>query len=105
MEKCYRDIQARGQIAGLSIIEVFILLGIPLLLFPLFTLLGWPTLFIMGLEAALYFIFRLADRASHFGYGLFSLLYFTFVWPRQLSGYPLDEPRYLIINEKKKDNG
>jgi hypothetical protein len=95
MEKCYRDIQSRGQIAGLSLLEVFILLAVPILLFPFFTLLNLNFGIILVIEIFLYTLFRLAARVSHFDYGLASFLYSRFIWPRQLSAYGLDEKEYI----------
>lgn len=95
MEKCYRDIQSRGQIAGLSLLEVFILLGVPILLFPIFTLLKLSFGIILIIDLLLYVLFRLAARVSHFDYGLISFVYSKIIWPRQLSAYGLDEKEYL----------
>jgi len=89
MEKCYRDIQNRGQIAGLNILEIFILLGVPILLFPLFTLINLSS------------IFRLAARISHFDYGLASFVFSKFIWPRKLSAFSLDEKAYFKGNKSK----
>ena len=99
MEKCYRDIQSRGQIVGLSLLEVFILLAVPILLFPFFTLLNLSFGIILVIEVLLYTIFRMAARSSHFDYGLLSLIYSRFIWPRRLSAYEIDERGYF------KDNG
>lgn len=112
MEKCYRDIQSRGQIAGLNLLEVFILLGVPLLLFPIFTLLKLNFGIIIIVEILLYAIFRMAARVSHFDYGLVSLVYSKFIWPKQLSAYGLDDTKYIkdekmeiqIPNDKIKIN-
>jgi len=95
MEKCYRDIQSRGQIVGLSLLEVFILLAVPILLFPIFTLLKLSFGIILVIEIFLYALFRLAARVSHFDYGLASFVYSRFIWPRQLSAYGLDEKEYI----------
>lgn len=95
MEKCYRDIQNRGQIAGLNILEIFILLGVPLLLFPIFTLIGINVVFIFLIEIVLYFLFRLASRISTFDFGLVSYIFSHLIWPRHLSAFTLDERRYL----------
>ena len=95
MEKCYRDIQSRGQIAGLSLLEVFILLAVPILLFPFFTLLNLNFGIILVIEILLYTLFRLAARVSNFDYGLASFVYSKFIWPRRLSAYGLDEKGYI----------
>jgi hypothetical protein len=95
MEKCYRDIQNRGQIARLNILELFILIGVPLLLFPIFTLLKLNTFIIMVIEAGLYILFRLADKISTFEYGMASYVYSKFIWPQKLSAFALDEKQYL----------
>ena len=95
MEKCYREIQDRGQIAGLNLLELFILVGMPLLLFPIFTLLNFNFGIILIIEILLYCIFRLANRVSNFDYGLVSFIYSKFIWPQKLSAYILDEKQYL----------
>lgn len=95
MEKCYQHIQSRGQIAGLSLVEIFILLGVPLVLFPIFTLFSLNTIAIVILEIVLYIVTRLANRVSRFDHGLLSWIFSKFVWPQQLSAFPLDEKRYL----------
>ena len=95
MEKCYRDIQHRGQIAGLNLLEVFILLGIPLILFPIFTLLNLYSGIILLIEILLYLLFRLTARLSHFDYGLASFVFSKFIWPKKLSAYGLDEKHYI----------
>lgn len=95
MEKCYRDIQSRGQIAGLSLLEVFVLLAVPILLFPIFTLLNLSFGIILVTEILLYALFRMAARSSHFDYGLLSLVYSRFIWPRRLSAYEIDEREYF----------
>ncbi len=100
MEKCYRDLQSKGQIAGLSLLEVFILLGVPILLFPIFTLLKLSFGIILLIDVLLYALFRLAARSSQFDYGLVSLVYSKFIWPRQLSAYGLDEKEYLKDNSQ-----
>ncbi|MCU0644933.1 MAG: hypothetical protein MUC94_11820 [bacterium] len=100
MEKCYRDIQSRGQIAGLSILEIFILLGVPIILFPIFTLLKLYTGIIFLIEIALYFLFRLAIRVSAFDYGLASFIYSRLIWPKKLSAYPLDETQYIKTRDE-----
>lgn len=104
MEKCYRDIQSRGQIAGLSLLEVFILLGVPILLFPIFTLLKLSFGIILVIEILLYTLFRMAARVSHFDYGLLSFVYSRFIWPRRLSAYGLDEKIYFKDDEDKFQN-
>lgn len=95
MEKCYRDIQLRGQIAGLNLPEVFILLAVPLLLFPIFTLFDINFGLILLIEGFMFFLFRLAAKVSHFDYGLASFIFSRFIWPRKLAAYGLDERRYL----------
>jgi hypothetical protein len=101
MEKCYRDIQNRGQIAGLNILEIFILLGVPILLFPIFTLINLGFGVIIIIEVFLYTVFRLAARVSHFDYGLISFIYSKFIWPRKLSAYALDEKQYFKGSKNK----
>ncbi len=100
MEKCYRDIQNRGQIAKINILELFILIGVPLLLFPIFTLFNLNTLIILVIEVLLYIIFRMADRISTFEYGMASFIYSRFIWPQKLAAFVLDEKRYLKDEEE-----
>lgn len=95
MEKCYREIQVRGQIAGLNILELFVLIAIPVILFPLFTLLNWHALIILAIELVLYLVFRFAAALSNFDYGLASFVFSKFIWPKKLAAYPLDETRYI----------
>ena len=104
MEKCYRDIQSRGQIAGLSLLEVFILLAVPILLFPFFTLLNLNFGIILVIEILLYTLFRLAARVSNFDYGLASFVYSKFIWPRRLSAYGLDEKEYIKEKSQNSNN-
>lgn len=101
IEKCYRDIQSRGQLAGLSLVEVFILLGVPILLFPIFTLLKLSFGIILIIDVLLYALFRFAARSSQFDYGLISFFYFQFIWPRHLSAFGADEKIYLKEDEEK----
>lgn len=103
MEKCYRDIQNRGQIGGLNLPELFILLGVPLLLFPIFTLLNLNFGIILLIEILLYCLFRLADRLSNFEYGLASFICSKFIWPKKLSAYGLDEKQYIKDKNKHKN--
>ena len=95
MEKCYRNIQDRGQIAGLNLLDLFILIGMPILLFPIFTLLSLNFSIIFAIELLLYVLFRLAGRVSNFEYGLTSFIYSKFIWPKKLSAYVLDEKLYI----------
>lgn len=104
IEKCYRDIQSRGQLAGLSLVEVFVLLGVPILLFPIFTLLKLSIGIILIIDVLLYALFRLAARSSQFDYGLMSFIYFQFIWPRHLSAFGADESIYLKEDEEKLKN-
>jgi len=100
MEKCYRDIQSRGQIAGLSILEIFILIGVPIILFPIFTLLNIYSGIIIVIEIILYLLFRLAIRVSSFDYGMASFIYSRFIWPKKLSAYSLDETKYIKTRDE-----
>ena len=102
MEKCYRDIQNRGQIAKINVLELFILIGVPLILFPIFTLFNFNTFVILLIEIALYVLFRLADRISIFEYGLASFVYSRFIWPQRLSAFELHERRYLVSEDEEK---
>lgn len=105
MEKCYRDIQNRGQIAKINVLELFILIGVPLILFPIFTLFNLNTFVIILIEIALYVIFRMADRISTFDYGMASFVYSRFIWPQKLSAFALDERRYIIEKDEEQAAG
>ena len=104
MEKCYRDIQSRGQIAGLNVLELFILIGMPLVLFPMFSLLKLNFSIIFIIDILLYCIFRMADRVSNFDFGLVSFIYSKFFWPQKLSAYIMDEKRYIENNNQTEKN-
>jgi hypothetical protein len=95
-EKCYRDLQSRGEIAGVGLFALFALLAVPIVLFPIFTLLDVSFFYILILELMLFFVFRLGNRVSPFEHGLLSYIYFNFIWPRKLSAYRLDEREYLV---------
>jgi hypothetical protein len=95
MEKCYRDIQSRGQIAGLNMLELFILIAIPLILFPILTLLDITFGVVLIIEVILFVVFRLAANVSPFDYGLVSYIYSKFVWPQKLSAFAMEEHPYL----------
>ncbi len=95
MEKCYREIQSRGEIAGVNILEMFILIAFPIVLFPFFTLLDWNVGIILMLDILLYFVFRIGNKVSHFDHGLTSFVFSKFVWPQKLSAFGLDERTYL----------
>jgi hypothetical protein len=95
MEKCFRDIEIRGQIAGLNMLELFILIAIPILLFPVLTLLNINFGVILIIEVILFVIFRLATKVSPFDYGFVSFVHSKFIWPQKLSAFVLDEKQYL----------
>jgi hypothetical protein len=95
-EKCYRDLQSRGEIAGVGLFALFALLAVPIVLFPIFTVLDVSFFYILILELMLFFVFRLGNRVSPFEHGLLSYIYFNFIWPRKLSAYRLDEREYLV---------
>lgn len=90
-EKCYRDLQTQGEVFGIGLFELLALLAVPLLLFPIFTLLDVSFLYIAAVEIVLIVLFRLANSVSPFRYGFISYVHYHFIWPRALSGYPLDE--------------
>ena len=94
-EKCYREIQARGQLGGVSLFELLALLAFPIALAPLFVWLELNLLFVFALDVALYAVLRLGNRVSGFEYGVISFLSFHFFWPRQLSAFGLDEHDYV----------
>jgi hypothetical protein len=95
-EKCYRDLQSRGEIAGVGLFALFALLAVPLLLFPIFTLLDVSFFYILVLDLILFILFRLGNRVSPFEHGLISYACFNFIWPRRLSAYKLEERDYLV---------
>ncbi|RMD99968.1 MAG: hypothetical protein D6814_04570 [Calditrichaeota bacterium] len=99
-EKCYRDLQTHSEIGGLSLFELIALLAVPILLFPIFTLLDISFLFILLVEIAMFFLFRLANKLSPFNFGLASYVFYHFIWPRKLSAYKLEEHDYLIKQPK-----
>jgi hypothetical protein len=98
-EKCYRDLQSRGEIAGVGLFELLALVAVPILLFPVFTLLDLSFFFILVIDLILFVLFRMANRVSPFEHGLASYVCFHFIWPRKLSAYKLEERDYLV---KKK---
>jgi hypothetical protein len=95
-EKCYRDLQSRGEIAGVGLFAVFALIGVPIVLFPIFTLLQVSFFYILLLDLALFLLFRLGNRVSPFEHGLISYVCFNFLWPRRLSAFKLEEQDYLV---------
>jgi hypothetical protein len=95
-EKCYRDLQSRGEIAGVGLFALFALLAVPILLFPIFTLLDVSFFYILVLDLILFILFRLGNRVSPFEHGLISYACFNFIWPRKLSAYKLEEKDYLV---------
>ena len=98
-EKCYRDVQSRGEIAGVGLFELLALVAMPILLFPIFTLLDLSFFFILVIDMALFVLFRLANRVSPFAHGLISYLCFHFFWPSKLSAYKLEEQDYLVTKK------
>ncbi|MBC6947529.1 hypothetical protein DWB58_06285 [candidate division KSB1 bacterium] len=94
-EKCYREIQAHSQLAGVSPIEAIILLAVPIVLAPFFTLMDINLLFAFVIDIFVYALLRFSNRLSGFDHGLVSFLSFHFIWPKQLSGFKLDEHDYL----------
>lgn len=98
-EKCYRDLQSHGEIAGVGLFALLALIGVPILLFPIFTLLAVSFFYILLIDIALFVVFRLANRVSPFEHGLISFVCFHFIWPKNLSAYRLEEKDYLV---KKK---
>ncbi len=95
-EKCYRDLQSRGEIAGVGLFALFALLAVPILLFPIFTLLDVSFFYILVLDLMLFILFRQGNRVSPFEHGLISYACFNFLWPRRLSAYKLEEKDYLV---------
>jgi hypothetical protein len=95
-EKCYRDLQSHGEIAGVGLFELFALLAVPLALFPIFTLLDISFFYILLVVLALFFLFRQGNQVSPFAHGLISFYCFNFVWPKKLSAYKLEERDYLV---------
>lgn len=95
-EKCYRDLQNRGEIAGVGLFELMALLALTLLLFMLFNLLGLSLLYILILDVIVFAILRQANRISPFEHDLISFFSFHFVWPKKLSAYRLEEHDYVV---------
>jgi hypothetical protein len=95
-EKCYRDLQSRGEIAGVGLFALFALIGLPIVLFPIFTLLNVSFFYILVLDLILFLLFRLGNRVSPFEHGLISYVCFNFFWPRRLSAFKLEEQDYLV---------
>lgn len=95
-EKCYRDLQSRGEIAGIGLFALFALVAVPIVLFPIFILLEVSFFYILVLDLLLFLMFRLGNRVSPFEHGLLSYVFFNFIWPRQLSAYKLEERDYLV---------
>jgi hypothetical protein len=95
-EKCYRDLQSRGEIAGVGLFELLALVAVPILLFPIFTLLNLSFFFILVIEVVLVVLFRMANRVSPFAHGLASYVFYHFIWPKKLSAYKLEEQDYLV---------
>lgn len=98
-EKCYRDLQSHGDIAGVSLFELLALVAVPIVLIPVFTLFELNFVFIILIEVILYAVLRMANRLSPFRYGLISFVFSRFVWPRRLSAFQLREEDYLIRRE------
>ena len=95
-EKCYRDLQSHGEIAGIGLFALLVLVAVPILLFAVFTLLKINFIFILVIDLALFVIFRMASRVSPFEHDLVSFVCFHFVWPKRLSAYRLEEKDYLV---------
>ena len=103
-DKCYREIQTPGQLGGVSVLELFILIAFPIALAPLFIWLKLNLLIVFALDVALYAVLRLGNRVSGFEHGVISFFSFHFLWPRQLSAFVLDEHDYLrhpVATERK----
>jgi len=98
-EKCYRDLQSRGEIGGVGLFALFALIGVPIVLFPIFTLLDVSFFYILVIELILFFVLRLGNRVSPFEHGLISYICFNFIWPRKLAAYKLEEQDYLVTKK------
>ena len=94
-EKCYREIQSPSQLGGVSPVEAFVLLAVPIVLAPIFTVLGINLIFALAADVVLYTILRFGNRLSGFEHGIVSYVSFHFRWPRKLSGFNLREHDYL----------
>ena len=84
---------------GLNLPELFVLIAVPLILFPLFNLLNISGFIVFGIVIILYVVFRMAEKVSTFENGLLSFMMSKFVWPEHLSAYQLDEQKYIIDEE------
>ena len=99
-EKCYREIQSHGQLGGVSPIELIVLIGFPILVAPVLTMLDLNLLLAFALDAIVYAVLRISNRLSGFEHGVISFLNFQFVWPRKLPAFPLEEHDYLRRNDR-----
>jgi hypothetical protein len=95
-EKCYRDLQNRGEIAGVGLFELMALLAVTLLLFMVFNLLRLSLIYILIIDVIAFAILRQANRISPFEHDLISFFCFHFIWPRKLSAYRLEEHDYVV---------
>ena len=95
-EKCYRHLQSRGEILGMSLFEGFALLTAPIILFLLFTLFKINSIYIIFFEAILVTIFRMGNKVSPFQFGMLSFVAYHVLWPRKLAAYKLEEYDYLV---------
>lgn len=86
-EKCYRDLQTHSSIGGVGLFELLALLAVPILLFPIFTLLNLNFIYILAFEIALVVVFRMANSISPFHHGLISFVAYHFLWPKKLSAF------------------
>jgi len=85
--------------------ELLLLLAFPIALAPIFIWLKLNLLIVFALALILYTALRFGNRVSGFDYGVISFLSFHFFWPRQLSGFALEEHDYLrqtASGEKKE---
>ena len=95
-EKCYRSLQDQGEIGGMSLIELLVLMAVPIALIPTFTLFDINFLFILAIESLLFAAIRIGNKVSPFRFGMLSFICFHFIWPKNLSAFQLQEVDYFL---------
>ncbi len=95
-EKCYRHLQIQSGVGGVGLLEMLVLVAVPILLIPMFTLFDVNFLFIIIVEIGLFILFRFANKITPFAFGLTSYIGFHFLWPKKLSAFVLREFDYIV---------
>ena len=99
-ERCYREIQMRNGVGGVSLFELLALLAVPIMFLPIFTYFEIHLILIIFIEAGLYAFFRFANKVSPFEFGVISYICFHFLWPKDLSAFPVQEERHIVEEEE-----